>query len=233
MEITTGALSLVETALHAGVEVCFANPGTTEMPIVAVLGTALACPDRRGHRVSGRRKRPVHAASALVDVAGERRRDHRGVRKPPLPDFAGRACPRPVSQSPDPRHGHSPISRDRRSTGLHWRRDSACRPVVCIPTANSPMRSYVRLLSTVQAWLRRCSPDPYERDVQQDSVARQFEDSNNDGVIDDEDIRHWLLFDGTGSTGRTFLCWIQTTFEFMTKIGMRAIFSWKELGCGM
>lgn len=30
----TGALSLVETALGAGVEVCFANPGTTEMPIV-------------------------------------------------------------------------------------------------------------------------------------------------------------------------------------------------------
>jgi acetolactate synthase-1/2/3 large subunit len=35
--MSTGALSLVETALHAGVEVCFANPGTTEMPIVAVL----------------------------------------------------------------------------------------------------------------------------------------------------------------------------------------------------
>jgi acetolactate synthase-1/2/3 large subunit len=37
MNMKTGALSLVETALHAGVEVCFANPGTTEMPIVAVL----------------------------------------------------------------------------------------------------------------------------------------------------------------------------------------------------
>jgi len=33
----TGALSLVETALRAGVEVCFANPGTTEMPVVAAL----------------------------------------------------------------------------------------------------------------------------------------------------------------------------------------------------
>ncbi len=33
----TGALSLVETALRAGVEVCFANPGTTEMPIVVAL----------------------------------------------------------------------------------------------------------------------------------------------------------------------------------------------------
>ena len=34
--MNTGAHSLVETALHAGVEICFANPGTTEMPIVAV-----------------------------------------------------------------------------------------------------------------------------------------------------------------------------------------------------
>ena len=33
----TGAFSLVDTAMHAGVEICFANPGTTEMPIVAVL----------------------------------------------------------------------------------------------------------------------------------------------------------------------------------------------------
>jgi acetolactate synthase-1/2/3 large subunit len=33
--MSTGAFSLVETALRAGVEVCFANPGTTEMPIVA------------------------------------------------------------------------------------------------------------------------------------------------------------------------------------------------------
>src|SRR6516164_8490987 len=33
----TGADSLLETAVAAGVEVCFANPGTTEMPIVAAL----------------------------------------------------------------------------------------------------------------------------------------------------------------------------------------------------
>ncbi|HEX8990438.1 MAG TPA: acetolactate synthase large subunit, partial [Anaerolineales bacterium] len=33
----TGALSLVDTAASAGVEVCFANPGTTEMRIVAAL----------------------------------------------------------------------------------------------------------------------------------------------------------------------------------------------------
>lgn len=33
----TGAFSLVDTALRAGVEVCFANPGTTEMPIVVAL----------------------------------------------------------------------------------------------------------------------------------------------------------------------------------------------------
>ena len=35
--MSTGALSLVDTALRAGVEVCFANPGTTEMPIVVAL----------------------------------------------------------------------------------------------------------------------------------------------------------------------------------------------------
>lgn len=35
--MTTGALSLIGTALRAGVEVCFANPGTTEMPVVAAL----------------------------------------------------------------------------------------------------------------------------------------------------------------------------------------------------
>src|SRR5512133_824689 len=36
-EIRQGALSLVETAVDAGVEVCCANPGTTEMPIVSTL----------------------------------------------------------------------------------------------------------------------------------------------------------------------------------------------------
>jgi acetolactate synthase-1/2/3 large subunit len=35
--MVTGAATLVETAVQAGVEVCFANPGTTEMPIVAAL----------------------------------------------------------------------------------------------------------------------------------------------------------------------------------------------------
>ncbi|MBW2558829.1 MAG: acetolactate synthase large subunit [Deltaproteobacteria bacterium] len=33
----TGASSLVYTALNAGVEICFSNPGTTEMPIVMAL----------------------------------------------------------------------------------------------------------------------------------------------------------------------------------------------------
>src|SRR5258708_18616372 len=32
-----GAESLIRTALDAGIEVCFANPGTTEMPLVAAL----------------------------------------------------------------------------------------------------------------------------------------------------------------------------------------------------
>ena len=32
-----GAESLIRTALAAGINVCFANPGTTEMPLVAAL----------------------------------------------------------------------------------------------------------------------------------------------------------------------------------------------------
>ncbi|HEY8495352.1 MAG TPA: thiamine pyrophosphate-binding protein, partial [Myxococcota bacterium] len=36
----TGADHLLQTALAAGVEVCFANPGTTEMPLVAALDRA-------------------------------------------------------------------------------------------------------------------------------------------------------------------------------------------------
>jgi acetolactate synthase-1/2/3 large subunit len=38
--MATGAATLIETAVSAGVEVCFANPGTTEMPIVAALDHA-------------------------------------------------------------------------------------------------------------------------------------------------------------------------------------------------
>ncbi len=59
-----GAELLVKTAVGAGVEVCFANPGTTELPIVTALdtmpgikaflglfegvctGAAIACPER-------------------------------------------------------------------------------------------------------------------------------------------------------------------------------------------
>lgn len=32
-----GAECLIKTAADAGIEVCFANPGTTEMPLVAAL----------------------------------------------------------------------------------------------------------------------------------------------------------------------------------------------------
>jgi acetolactate synthase-1/2/3 large subunit len=35
-----GAESLILTALNCGVEICFANPGTTEMPLVAALDSA-------------------------------------------------------------------------------------------------------------------------------------------------------------------------------------------------
>src|SRR5258707_10249039 len=36
-----GAESLIRTAIASGVEVCFANPGTTEMPLVAALDSAV------------------------------------------------------------------------------------------------------------------------------------------------------------------------------------------------
>ena len=35
--MTTAAVTLVETAVRAGIEVCFANPGTSELPIVAAM----------------------------------------------------------------------------------------------------------------------------------------------------------------------------------------------------
>ncbi len=35
--MSTGAFSLVDTARGAGVEVCFANPGTTEVQVVMAL----------------------------------------------------------------------------------------------------------------------------------------------------------------------------------------------------
>jgi acetolactate synthase-1/2/3 large subunit len=35
--MATGAVALIETAVRAGVEVCFANPGTSEMPLVVAL----------------------------------------------------------------------------------------------------------------------------------------------------------------------------------------------------
>ena len=38
--MNSGAFSLVDTALQAGVEICFANPGTTEMQIVKALEQA-------------------------------------------------------------------------------------------------------------------------------------------------------------------------------------------------
>ncbi len=34
----TGADCLLQTAAAAGVRACFANPGTTELPLVAALG---------------------------------------------------------------------------------------------------------------------------------------------------------------------------------------------------
>ena len=55
-----GAEILMRTALKRGIEVCFANPGTTEMPIVEALDTVpgirpvLGLFEGRLHRCSGR-----------------------------------------------------------------------------------------------------------------------------------------------------------------------------------
>ena len=38
-----GAEALVATAISQGIEICFANPGTTEMPLVLALDWSLAC----------------------------------------------------------------------------------------------------------------------------------------------------------------------------------------------
>ena len=38
-----GAEALVATAISQGIEVCFANPGTTEMPLVVALDRYPAC----------------------------------------------------------------------------------------------------------------------------------------------------------------------------------------------
>ncbi len=35
----TGAEIVIKTAVAAGVEICFANPGTTEIPLVAAIDT--------------------------------------------------------------------------------------------------------------------------------------------------------------------------------------------------
>jgi acetolactate synthase-1/2/3 large subunit len=37
MSLTTGAEALMQTAVRAGIDLCFANPGTTEMPLVQAL----------------------------------------------------------------------------------------------------------------------------------------------------------------------------------------------------
>src|SRR5690349_17223888 len=34
---TSGALRIVETAVGHGIDICFANPGTTELPVVTAL----------------------------------------------------------------------------------------------------------------------------------------------------------------------------------------------------
>ena len=84
--MNTGAQSLVDTAVRAGVEVCFANPGTTEMPIVrgARPRTWNACRARtvRGRVHRRRRRVGTHDGTARRDAAAPRARPCQRPREP-------------------------------------------------------------------------------------------------------------------------------------------------------
>ena len=94
-----GAESLIQIALAAGVDTCFANPGTTEMPLVAALdsrpGNARgALPVRR--RLHRRRRRVrADVAQACDDAAasrtGTRQRPRESAQRAAR-QYAGREC---------------------------------------------------------------------------------------------------------------------------------------------
>jgi acetolactate synthase-1/2/3 large subunit len=129
--MSTGALSLVETALRAGVEVCFANPGTTEMPIVVALdrvpgmrvvlglfeGVCTGAADGWA-RMTGRPAATLlHLGPGLSNGLANLHNARRA--RTPVVNWIGATAScrpslrAPVSQSPDPRRRRSPISRDR------------------------------------------------------------------------------------------------------------------------
>ncbi|MCP4721701.1 MAG: acetolactate synthase large subunit, partial [Desulfobacteraceae bacterium] len=43
-----GAQIVIQTAVNAGIKICFANPGTTEMPLVAALDSVPGIQAKRG-----------------------------------------------------------------------------------------------------------------------------------------------------------------------------------------
>ena len=79
-----GAEALLRTVAAAGVEVCFANPGTTELPLVraldrvpevrAVLGALRGRLHRRGRRLRADGRHAGDDAAASGPGAGQRAR---------------------------------------------------------------------------------------------------------------------------------------------------------------
>jgi acetolactate synthase-1/2/3 large subunit len=63
-----GAQSLIRTLVDAGVEVCFANPGTSEMHFVAALDRV---PEMRGVNGVANLRNARRAHTPLVDVVGD------------------------------------------------------------------------------------------------------------------------------------------------------------------
>jgi thiamine pyrophosphate-dependent acetolactate synthase large subunit-like protein len=72
-----GAESVIHLAREAGVEVCFANPGTTEMPLVvaldAVPGVRAILADRRSHSSTSARASPTGSPTCTTRAAPGRR----------------------------------------------------------------------------------------------------------------------------------------------------------------
>jgi len=72
-----GAENLLKTLEQAGMEVCFANPGTSEMHLVAAigiglplaLGASIACPERKGMGIPATRATTAEEFDAQFEEA--------------------------------------------------------------------------------------------------------------------------------------------------------------------
>jgi len=131
----TGALGLVETALSAGVEVCFANPGTTEMPIVEVLD-----------RVPGMRVVLGLFEGVCTGAADGWAR------------MTGRPAATLLHLGPGLANGLANLhnARRARSPVVNWIGDHARRHLVC----DAPLTSDIAALAASVGWMRTVrSPD--------------------------------------------------------------------------